>query len=52
MFENPEVGEGFILSGKVDWHGLQVGYFLDAIMMFWSDKEWEKMFDFNCLHLK
>lgn len=39
MFENPEVGEGFIASGKVGWHGLQVGCFLYPAMMFYSEIE-------------
>lgn len=40
MFENPEVGEGFIVSGKVDWHGLRVGYFLYPTIMFPSETDW------------
>lgn len=42
MFENPEVGEGFIVSGKVDWHGLRVEYlstFLYPTMTFYSEIE-------------
>lgn len=39
MFENPEGGEHFVFSDKVDWCGLQVGYSGDASMMFYSEQE-------------
>lgn len=39
MFEEPEVGEGFSVRGKVDWNGLRVGCFLYPTMMFFSAME-------------